>query len=95
MYTVQSKKSINQILENLRACFGELDLELSEKKNQKKDTVKLKGRLSGGKGKKTQVIVEVKVSENGNTVNFKRASKLTKKDEFQEVCKKIEETFVV
>jgi len=66
------------------------------KKKQKKDTVKLKGRLSAGsKGKKTQVIVEVKLSENGNTVNFKRAGKSSKKDEFQEVCKKIEETLIV
>jgi len=95
IYTVESKKSINQILDNLKVCFGELALELSEKK-LKKDTVKLKGRLSAGsKGKKTQVIVEVKMTENGNTVNFKRAGKSSKKDEFQEVCKKIEETLIV
>jgi len=38
----------------------------------------------------------VKVTENGNNqVNFKRGKKSAKKDEFQEVCKKIEETLIV
>jgi len=95
IYSVESKKSLNQILENLKTCFMSLELEFSERK-QKKDTVKVKGKLPTGKAKKTQVVVEVKLNETGNNiVNFKRSKKSSKKEEFKEVCKKIEETLIV
>jgi len=105
-FSVESKMSISQILDNLKVCFGGLELEFSEKKQ--KNLVKVKGRLSAGNRKKTQVIVEVKPLDDGNVqVHFKpkSASKKTtttlkkkeskKKDNFPEVCKKIEETLIV
>jgi hypothetical protein len=106
IFSVESKMSISQILDNLKSCFGGLELEFSEKKQ--KNLVKVKGRLSAGSRKKTQVIVEVKPMDDGNVqVQFKPKSaskKATaslkkkeskKKDNFPEVCKKIEETLIV
>jgi hypothetical protein len=67
--------------------------------------VKVKGRLSDGTRKKTQVIVELKPMDDGNiVVNFKPTTKKRasskKKDtkpveSFPEVCKKIEENLIV
>eukprot|EP01124_Arcella_intermedia_P004658 TRINITY_DN1263_c0_g1_i1.p1 TRINITY_DN1263_c0_g1~~TRINITY_DN1263_c0_g1_i1.p1 ORF type:complete len:620 (+),score=145.11 TRINITY_DN1263_c0_g1_i1:63-1922(+) len=95
IYSVESKKSLNQILESLKTCFMTLDLEFTEKKH-KRDSVKVKGKLPTGKAKKTQVVVEVKLSETGsNVVNFKRSKKSSKKEDFKEVCKKIEENLIV
>jgi len=98
--------TISQILDNLKICFAELELEFSEKKQ--KNSVKIKGRLSDGSRKKTQVIVEVKSLDDGNIVlNLskpkntvkKRASikrkDIKEKDNFPEVCKKIEENLIV
>jgi len=105
IFTVESKMSISQILDNLKVCFNGLELEFSEKKQ--KNSVKVKGRLSAGNRKKTTVIVEVKPLDDGNvTINFKQkntSKKSTstkkkdtkKKEDFQEVCKKIEETLIV
>jgi len=105
MYSVESKMSISQILDNLKVCFAELELEFSEKKQ--KNTVKVKGRLSDGARKKTQVIVELKPTDEGNiVVNFKpkntvkkrpstKKKEVKEKDNFPEVCKKIEENLIV
>jgi len=103
MYSVESKMSISMILDNLRVCFNGLELEFSEKKQ--KNSVKVKGRLSDGSRKKTQVIVELKPMDDGNIcVNFKPTTKKRasskKKDNkpietFPEVCKKIEENLIV
>lgn len=103
MYSVESKMSISQILDNLRLCFNGLELEFTEKKQ--KNSVKVKGRLSDGTRKKTQVIVELKPMDDGNiVVNFKpttkKRSSSKKKDtkpieSFPEVCKKIEENLIV
>jgi len=103
MYSVESKMSISQILDSLKVCFNSLELEFSEKKQ--KNSVKVKGRLSDGNRKKTQVIVELKPLDDGNiVVNFKPTTKKRlsskKKDtkpveSFPEVCKKIEENLIV
>jgi len=103
MYSVESKMTISQILDSLRVCFNNLELEFSEKKQ--KNSVKVKGRLSDGNRKKTQVIVELKPLDDGNiVVNFKPTTKKRtsskKKDtkpieSFPEVCKKIEENLIV
>jgi hypothetical protein len=106
MFSVESKMTISQILDNLKICFAGLELEFTEKKQ--KNSVKIKGRLSDGSRKKTQVIVEVKPLDDGNIVlNLSKPKNTVKKrastkrrdikerDNFPEVCKKIEENLIV
>jgi len=98
MYSVESRKDIGQILENLKNVFEDMELEVVEKRS--KGGLKVKARLSGSGrksgGSKDLVKINIRESEDGTSslVEIKKPGK-SKKEEFHEIAKKLEETLVV
>jgi hypothetical protein len=75
-YKFESNRSITQILENLKDCFGKFEMELTSDASAVSpgEPIKLKGQ---GKNQEGEVEVELIPTSNGNTVaSFTRSSNL-------------------
>jgi len=92
IYGFESKKSLTQILESLKECFKQLELDITTKPpTTAGETIKLKGQSK----KKLQVVkVQLTPTEKGSVVAFKRPGNFIQ-DEFYDLVKQIEQTLVV
>jgi len=97
MYRLESTKNITEILSQLKGCFGDLELDVTEKQT-KSGVIKVKAspnnspQLGSAKKKKPTLKVEMISTEGGNVnIKFKKGQGVDQED-FQEAMKKLEET---
>jgi len=91
--SVESNKSVSQILESLKHCFadiGQYDISAKPTKNG----FQVKARRSGGKRHGTPVVtLNLKQKEKETAITIKSGGK--SKGEFIELAKKVEETLEI
>jgi len=93
-YSVESNKSVTQILESLKNCFAEIgQYDISTK--QTKNGIKVKARKSGKRHGSPVVKLNLIKQKEGETEIIIKGGGGKSKDEFKELAKKVEETLVV
>jgi hypothetical protein len=95
-YSVESNKSVTQILESLKNCFSEIgQYDISTK--QTKNGIKVKARRSGKRHGSPVVKLNVIKQKEGDPTEIiiKGGGGKSNKEEFKELAKKVEETLVV
>jgi len=91
-FSVDSNKTVTQLLESLRHCFADLgQYDLSAK--QTKNGIKVKARKSGKRHGPPVVTVNLHQKEHGETELILKGGK--SKEQFKELAKKVEETLDV
>jgi serine/threonine protein kinase len=93
-YSVESNKSVTQILESLKNCFADIgQYDISTK--QTKNGIKVKARRSGKRHGSPVVKLNLIKQKEGETEIIIKGGGGKSKEEFKELAKKVEETLVV
>jgi serine/threonine protein kinase len=94
-YSVESNKSVTQILESLKNCFADIgQYDISTK--QTKSGIKMKARRSGKRHGSPVLKLNLKQKEGETSTEITiKGGGGKSKDEFKEIAKRVEETLVV
>jgi len=96
-FSVDSDKTVTQLLESLRHCFADLgQYDLSAKQTKNGRGIKIKARKSGKRHGPPVATVKMLQKEHGETeLILKGGKSRSERGEFKELARKVEETLVV